>query len=495
MHSTLAFLLLSLITLVRAVPVAHPFSHHAFAKRDGNAKAVFSHFMMGNAFPYGQADFERDVKLAAANGIDAFALNIGKDDWQPAHVQFAYDAAAASGTNLKMFISFDMTVLPCNSPDDAAALRKYITTYANHPAQYKYDGRVFASTFAGQDCTFGAGSTADGWRTQFTEHPELTGNNAVFFVPSFFVDPATFGQFNGVLDGYLNWNGGWPTDLTSGKVSSLLSNIGVGLGQLLNTPLLQKATTVLSKFVGTVDADTPYINGLKSVQAKGAKAFLTTVSPLFFTHYGPNSFNKNFVYYSDNHLYATRWENIIKNRNAIDLVEINTWNDYGESHYIAPVTGAQPDSQAWVDGFPHDGFLDMTSYYATAFKTGSFPAITEDKIYLWSRPHTVDANPPDSVGKPTNSDTMTDAMWALIFSTSPATITLTTSPTHTQTFQVPSGVSKLSVPIEDQGVLHGTMTRDGKTVVDLEVQGFRFTDKPDAYNFNMFVAYKGANSK
>ena len=44
----------------------------------------------------------------------------------------------------------------------------------------------------------------------------------------------------------------------------------------------------------------------------------------------------------------------------------------------------------------------MTKYYATAFKTGSYPNVTEDKLYLWARPHPKDANAPDAVGKPDN---------------------------------------------------------------------------------------------
>lgn len=44
----------------------------------------------------------------------------------------------------------------------------------------------------------------------------------------------------------------------------------------------------------------------------------------------------------------------------------------------------------------------MTNYYATAFKTGSYPALTEDSLYLWARPHPKDADAPDSIGKPTN---------------------------------------------------------------------------------------------
>ena len=117
---------------------------------------------------------------------------------------------------------------------------------------------------------------------------------------------------------------------------------------------------------------------------------------------------------------------LFSNRDKFDLVEILTWNDFGESHYIAPVKGDQPNSQAWVDGNPHDGlslfelnfiisrsdhqyntgFLDMTNYYATAFKTGKYPEITQDAIYVWARPTSTDATSGDPVGKPTNFDTV-----------------------------------------------------------------------------------------
>jgi hypothetical protein len=30
-------------------------------------------------------------------------------------------------------------------------------------------------------------------------------------------------------------------------------------------------------------------------------------------------------------------------------------DDYGESHYIGPIEGAQPMSDAWVNGFDHQG--------------------------------------------------------------------------------------------------------------------------------------------
>jgi hypothetical protein len=39
---------------------------------------------------------------------DAFALNIGRDDWMPARVADAYSAAQTLHLEFKLFISFDM---------------------------------------------------------------------------------------------------------------------------------------------------------------------------------------------------------------------------------------------------------------------------------------------------------------------------------------------------------------------------------------------------
>lgn len=137
-----------------------------------------------------------DIALAASKGIDAFALNIGSNDWEPTQVSSAYAAALQMATPFKLFLSFDMTSLPCSSAADSQLIRQYIGMYATHPNQLLYDGQVFISTFAGQTCTFGASSVNQGWintvKTGFVP--------STYFVPSFFVDPATFSNYS-VLDG------------------------------------------------------------------------------------------------------------------------------------------------------------------------------------------------------------------------------------------------------------------------------------------------------
>ncbi|KAG8214499.1 glycoside hydrolase family 71 protein [Butyriboletus roseoflavus] len=439
-------------------------SRTPLSRRD-STKYVIAHHIVGNTAPYTLQNWLSDVTLAHQNGIDGFALNVGSDSWESQQVANAYQAALQSGTNFKLFLSFDMTSLPCGSANDATTLRNYITTYASHPNQLIYDSRVLASTFSGESCQFGQGSVQSGWSTQFVQ--QLSGKNAVYFVPSFFISTSKFQSFSGVIDGMFNWNSAWPTQATASSVTNFAAS----------------ALDSLATDVGATTSDEEYINALKPMGG----SYAAGVSPWFFTHYSPQTYNKNWIYLSDDHLYAKRWESLIGIRGQVDFVEILTWNDYGESHYIGPIEGAQPNSQAWVNGFDHTGWLNMTSYYATAFKTGTYPTISKDRIIMWSRPHPAFATAPDPVSRPTNYQITQDKIWAVVFATSPATVTLSTSSTESQTFQVAAGVSKLSLSISAGGSMKAVLQRNGQTIVDLQPESFYFNPSPSLYNFNALV--------
>lgn len=144
-----------------------------------------------------------DIALAASKGIDGFALNTGRDTWQSARVADAYTAAknftTVTGTAFKLFMSFDMSSLPCTATGDAATLQTYIKTYNTHPNQLKYNNKTLISTFAGESCRFGQSSLQTGW-AYAVKNSSLP---AVHFMPSFFVDPATFSGLT-VMDGAFN---------------------------------------------------------------------------------------------------------------------------------------------------------------------------------------------------------------------------------------------------------------------------------------------------
>jgi glucan endo-1,3-alpha-glucosidase len=404
--------------------------------------------MVGNTYPYAVADWRTDIDKAVAYGIDGFALNMGSDWWQPNRIADAYTAAQQSGSGFKMFLSLDMTVMSCNSWSDAATLVNLVQRWANHPNQAKHNGKALVSTFAGSDCTFGMGSNY-GWQQAFVNELANQGT-PIFFIPSIFSDPSTF-QSNTWMDGELNWNSAWP--------------------------------------MGSDDLDTSsdwnYINQL------GGKEYMAAISPFFFTHFGANSWNKNWLYRSDDWLYATRWEQLIAMRDQVKSLEILTWNDYGESSYIGPIHGALPaGSETWTYGFDHESINVLTNYYSAAFKTGVYPAITKDQIVMWQRPHPRAATASnDGAGRPTGWDRTDDQLYAVVLTTGPADVTLT-SGSNSQTYSVAGGLTKLKID-SGFGSISGKIVRDGNAVASYASAGFSYVAQPLTYNFNYYL---GASS-
>ncbi|KAJ7095846.1 glycoside hydrolase [Mycena belliarum] len=472
-----------LVALTRAAVI--PLRRSLDERQNPAAKLVVAHFMVGNTFPYTLQDWVDDIKLATASGLDGFALNVGPDDFQTTQTNNAFQAAQQVGPAFKLFFSLDMSVLPCKTVDDGAALRARVKKFSTNPNYLQMNGKAFVSTFAGESCTFGQDSVANGWRTQFAQHPDLKGQ--MHFVPSFFIDPAQFTNFAGVMDGDFNFNSGWPVDLKVDLAKTVTADFSVkGVN----------GTNALNKFIGSTDTDNLHIKSLAPLATGGARpTYMAAVSPWFFTHFSPQTFNKNFIFLADQHLYPARWEKLIAERDQIDLVEVVTWNDYGESHYIGPIKGAlPPGSDAWVNGFPHEAWLDLTQYYATQFKTGQAPAVDKDKIFAWSRPHPTNAQAPDATGPPTSFQLTQDEVWAVVIAKAPGSVTLSTSPTTSQTFDVAAGVNKLAIPIAPGGTINAVLQRDGKPVVTLApaAKDFTFNGSPKTFNYNVFVASASA---
>ncbi|KAK0444401.1 glycoside hydrolase family 71 protein [Armillaria borealis] len=386
-------------------------------------------FLSVRRYPYTQSDWADDIARIGANSVDALALNIGNDDWQLSRIQDAY--AAAVGTNMKLFISFDYTAFAC----DVSKTINYINQFKNHPNQFYYNGKVMVSSYSG-DC-LGTG----GWQA-------IQSSTNAYLMPFIWGLEGSFGSTWSFLDSWLCWGCAWP----QGNYDKSISDDQYYLGQL-------------------------------------GSRYATTISMWIFTHY--SWANKNFYLRGDDWLIANRWEQLISMRDQLTFVEMVTWNDYGESDYFGPFKGAQPDGTYWAENFPHTVFYDLSQYYMTAFKTGSYPAITQDVIYYWARPHPYAANAnADSLGKPTGWDWATDNLWALAFATSSASVTLQIGGSS-QTFSVGAGVTKLSIPM-DYGQITVKMVKNSQTVIDKTVTDFTYVANPSQYNYN---AYAGAASK
>ncbi|KAJ7935235.1 glycoside hydrolase [Mycena leptocephala] len=418
-------------------------------------KYVFAHFMVGNTYPYSVSDWAADIQEAISSDIDGFVLNVGKEDWQQDRVAMCFKAAASSSAPFTLFISFDMSSIPAGSESDVELLCSYFTTFGKHPRMFRYQGKVVVSTFAGEAATFGQNAGLDeACRSPKRQYRIL---QQIHFIPAFFVDPARYPAIS-ALDGVFNWNGGWPLHLTPTHPR-----------REIESP--------------TLDTDTYHLHNL------GGRTFMAAVSPWFFTHYRADSWNKNWIYRGDDWLFVRRWEQLIDMRSQIDIVQVISWNDYGESHYICPaVRGAQPASHAWVDGFPHGAWLHLNSYFARAFKSGMYPPIEQDQIYLWGRPHPRAANAPESVPRPRNWELTDDTFWVVVLCTSPATVSLYAGDSDPKSVEVGAGMSKLSRSLEVGKGMRVTMQRRGVIVAECNAEGFIFEGRPTVHNFNAFTA-------
>jgi hypothetical protein len=70
-----------------------------------------------------------------------------------------------------------------------------------------------------------------------------------------------------------------------------------------------------------------------------------------------------------------------------DFVQILTWNDYGESHYIGPVhekqLGLFTTANApvnYVRGISHDGWRKFLPFYIELYRTGTVPSTVEEAV-------------------------------------------------------------------------------------------------------------------
>jgi hypothetical protein len=354
------------------------------------------------------------MTLAKSAGIDAFALNIGTDSYTSDQLRYAYESA--ENNDMKVFISFDFNWF---SAGDSAAVSSLIKEFGGKKAQLLVDEKVFVSSFNGDGLDVAAVRAASGVEIYFAPnfHPSLTSDSSA-------------------VDGALNWMG-WDSDGANRAPKS-------------------------GQNVTVADGDNTYTQWLGA-----SKGYIAPVSPWFSTHYGNEvSYPKNWVFPGDL-LWYNRWNEILDL--SPQFVEIITWNDYGESHYIGPLSSKHTDdgNSKWVNDMPHTGWLEMAKPFITAYKAGEkTPTITEDKLVYWYRPtlKSLDCDATDTVGaRPDGYETLEDALFVVALLTEAGKVSVS-SGSNSQTFEAPAGASAWSVEM-GVGQQKFSLEKGGQTVL------------------------------
>ncbi|KAJ6490059.1 glycoside hydrolase [Mycena sanguinolenta] len=227
----------------------------------------------------------------------------------------------------------------------------------------------------------------------------------------------------------------------------------------------------------------------------GGSPYMAGVSPWFFTHYDSNTYNKNYLYLSDT-LLIDRWNEILNLQPQ--LVELITWNDFGESHYIGPLhpertsvyapSGDTDGAIQWAAGFPHDAWRKIIKPYIAAYKNGGPVTISpsDESIVYWYRPHPKGLSCSEPfLGPPTGQSFPADGVWAATLLASPATLTMT-SGTYSYTTTAPAGINYFATGM-GSGQPTFELVRNGVTITQGTGGLSIDLNSCNIYNFNAFV--------
>lgn len=163
-----------------------------------------------------------------------------------------------------------------------------------------------------------------------------------------------------------------------------------------------------------------------------------------------------------------------------DWVQLTTWNDYSEGTTFAPsaYTG-------WT-------FLDLSSYYLTRFKTGAFPALTGDALYLTHRVHPTSATPTGGQTKlmklRSGSSPARDTVEVVSMLAQAGTVRVTIGG-QVEEYAAPAGLAVRLFPLR-AGASSAALIRAGATVATV-VSPWAVTGQPAVQN----LEYRAAGSR
>ncbi|KIY62723.1 glycoside hydrolase family 71 protein [Cylindrobasidium torrendii FP15055 ss-10] len=411
-------------------------------------KDVFAHYMIGGME---ESQATEDVLQAKAIGIDAFALNVQNvvDSWAVNSIQWIF--AAAEANDFKLFFSFDMAV-----KDDVSYFLDTFRNYSSTNAYYKHDNKPVISTFYGATLTFGSDTPNNGWQT----HLRDALDTEIYFIPGFSNapnGPTDFFSTYPVVDGVFSWDSAWPYE-QDGNVN------------------------VSSK------ADEQYLSGAKDA----SKQFMMPISPVQYKHIadGQNWYRKGELNL------GLRVGQVLSV--APDFVEIITWNDAGESHYIGPIWSKAIENSpipAYTDGYDHAAWQNVFPPFIKAFKEGVTDLTqvvpTEGKVAgaFWYRPLLTTAScSGDSLGKPSNAASAEDAVNVALYLAEPGyTVTISSGGSVIAEYQAVQGLNAFFAPGIKTGGVTVEVKSGGNSLVSASSTVDVAADTDGTCNFNYQV--------
>ncbi|MFI6582032.1 endo-1,3-alpha-glucanase family glycosylhydrolase [Embleya sp. NPDC050493] len=152
----------------------------------------------------------------------------------------------------------------------------------------------------------------------------------------------------------------------------------------------------------------------------------------------------------------TTWTNAIDG--GTDWVQLTTWNDYSEGTQFAPSANS---GHTWVD---------ISAYYLARLKTGAWPVITRDTVYLTHRVQFAAARPTSGgqtrlMNPRSGTNSPRDTVEVLSFLTAPATVNASIGG-KAQPYQATAGLQAKLFPLA-YGGNSAAVVRAGRTTATI----------------------------
>ncbi|KAH7024948.1 glycoside hydrolase [Microdochium trichocladiopsis] len=327
-----------------------------------------------------------DVAKAVAMGVDAFALNIGQPDptWSVESTQRLFNAT--KGTKLKIFFSLDLY-----ATNDPERFRKTINTYIKHPNYYTAgpSNLPMLSTFSN-----GNGWTATSWN-KFRDSLDSKTYFVPMFdqLPNYYTNPDAFwSSWKTGVDGVFTWEQAWP-----GR-----SNTHQNVSTDLDASLMRKAHS-------------------------NSKAYMTGLSTFQYKHWdGSHWYRSGDVVMPEKMTQLLALSNTAGSRP--DFIQIQSWNDAGEGHYIGPLRHEGLDEKQLVyanqNDHPHEGWQPLFASFIAAWKANAkdasqmrTPAGSRTFVVgaMWHREFLATSSCAGTDGRPEGAGAAVDTInWAVV---------------------------------------------------------------------------------
>ncbi|KAJ8065145.1 hypothetical protein OCU04_005858 [Sclerotinia nivalis] len=264
------------------------------------------------------------------------------DSTNDAQVPLAFAAAEASGFSL--FFYFDYAG---NGAWPQSTVLSFLNKYISSSAYYHVGDKPFVSTFEGPV-------------------------NAIDWIQIRAITNCLF----------------YPDYSSLGAKAALLAGGGAQIDGLFSWAAWPWGNTDMDTYVDASYAQ--FLDDEFGGNGSDFSHYMMAISPWFFTNLP--GYDKNWLWRGDR-LWYDRW--IQANYLQPEFVEILTWNDYGESHYIGPLDDRQYDAfdigkapYNYVLDMPHDGWRVLLPYLIDTYKN-NISTITQEILVGWYRPNPV----------------------------------------------------------------------------------------------------------